>query len=35
LPQARVFTIDTAGHHITIDARDELLSILRGSIHPS
>lgn len=32
LPRAEVFTIDTAGHHITIDARDELLSILRERI---
>ncbi len=31
LPQARVFTIANAGHHITVDARDELLAILRES----
>jgi pimeloyl-ACP methyl ester carboxylesterase len=31
LPQARVFTIANAGHHITVDARDELLAIVRKS----
>jgi pimeloyl-ACP methyl ester carboxylesterase len=31
LPQARVSTIANAGHHITVDARDELLAILRES----
>lgn len=31
LPQARVITIANAGHHITVDARDELLAILRES----
>ena len=30
LPHARLFTIGNAGHHITVDARDELLTLLRG-----
>jgi pimeloyl-ACP methyl ester carboxylesterase len=29
LPRARHVTIERAGHHITVDARDELLAILR------
>lgn len=33
LPQARVFTIANAGHHLTVDARDEFLAILRESAH--
>ena len=31
LPHARVVSIANAGHHITIDARDELLAVLRES----
>lgn len=31
LPQARTATIERAGHHITIDARDELLDLLRAT----
>ena len=29
LPQMRVVTLDAAGHHVTLDARDELLALLR------
>jgi pimeloyl-ACP methyl ester carboxylesterase len=32
MPQARVVTIDRAGHHITLDARDELLAIVRAAV---
>jgi pimeloyl-ACP methyl ester carboxylesterase len=31
LPRARVLTIANAGHHIAVDARDELLAMLRES----
>lgn len=32
LPQARSITLDHAGHHITLDAREDLLRILREAV---
>lgn len=32
MPQARVVTMENVGHHITIDARAELLAILREAL---
>lgn len=34
MPQARVVTIEKAGHHIAIDAKDELLAHLRAAVAP-
>lgn len=32
MPQARTATLDESGHHIGIDARDELVALLRDVV---